>query len=101
YTKPMPSEQSEKLHSKLLDALIYDNIPFNLVKNPYFQAFFNKAVPNYQLPSSDILQENIVDLSANRYKALFIISQTKEIFARNGFQMLSAIACVTDNLPVM
>ncbi|CAG8731338.1 17282_t:CDS:1, partial [Cetraspora pellucida] len=31
YTKPISSAQSEKLHSKLLDALIYDNIPFNLV----------------------------------------------------------------------
>ncbi|CAG8731340.1 17283_t:CDS:2 [Cetraspora pellucida] len=44
---------------------------------------------------------DIVDLSANQHKASFIMSQTKEIFARNGFQMSSAIACVTDNLPVM
>ncbi|CAG8770080.1 12601_t:CDS:2, partial [Dentiscutata heterogama] len=76
--------------------------------------FLNEAVPSYQLPSGDILQKciltkiwtnmsgnsiyrfmilkenqeyivDIVDLSANRHIASFIISQTKEILARNEF----------------
>ncbi|CAG8615544.1 223_t:CDS:2 [Cetraspora pellucida] len=44
---------------------------------------------------------NIIDLSAERHRGLFIKNQTIDMLIRNGFQMSSAIACITDNLSIM
>ncbi|CAG8693720.1 439_t:CDS:2, partial [Cetraspora pellucida] len=154
WCKPISSAQSEKLYSKLLNAIIYGNLSFNLVNNPYFQDFLQELAPSYQPPSLDMLRgciltktfsnhlqkkltimstftdaticldgwtdisgnsiygfmilkeceehvTDIVDLSANRHKATFIMNKIQEVFISNGFKMSSAIACVTDNPPVM
>ncbi|CAG8545044.1 5471_t:CDS:2 [Ambispora leptoticha] len=153
-TKSISSVQSEKLYSKLLNAIIYGNLSFNFVENLYIQDFLQELAPSYQLPSIDMLRgriltrsfsnyvqkklttmstftdaticldgwtdisENsiyrfmvlkeheehvidIVDLSANRHRASFIKNKFQEIFVSNGFQISSAIACVTDNPSVM
>ncbi|RIB25224.1 hypothetical protein C2G38_1956745, partial [Gigaspora rosea] len=44
---------------------------------------------------------NIINLTANRHRALFIKDKTQKTLIRNGFRMTSAIACITDNPPVM
>ncbi|CAG8692009.1 3622_t:CDS:2, partial [Cetraspora pellucida] len=146
--------QSERLYLKLLNAIVYGNISFNFVENPYFQNFLQDLVPSYQAPSLDMLRGriltkkfsnylqkklttmstftdaticldgwtdvsgnfiygfmilkeceehviDIIDLSANRHRSSFLINKTKEILAGNGFQMSFAIACITDNSPVM
>ncbi|CAG8448340.1 13750_t:CDS:2, partial [Cetraspora pellucida] len=120
-SKPLPSTQFEKLHSKLLNAIIYGRILTKKFSN-YLQNKLTKMstftnaticldgwtdVSGNSIYGFMILKEqeehviDIVDLSANRHRATFIMNKTREILTGNGFQMSSAIACVTDNPPVM
>ncbi|CAG8720490.1 10885_t:CDS:2, partial [Cetraspora pellucida] len=49
--RPISRTQSERLHLKFLNAIIYGNIPFTITENPYFQTFLQELAPGYQLPS--------------------------------------------------
>lgn len=48
--RPMSNIQFEKLHTKLLYAMIYGNIPFNFAQNPYFRNYLHDLSPTYQPP---------------------------------------------------
>lgn len=59
-TKLLSLAQSKKLHLKILNAIIYGNIPFNFIENPYQQDFLQESAPSYQPPSIDMLQGHIL-----------------------------------------
>ncbi|CAG8457107.1 14104_t:CDS:2, partial [Cetraspora pellucida] len=120
-SKPMLLVQSERLHLKLLNAIVYEHILTKKFSN-YLQkklttmSTFTDAticldgwtdVSGNSIYSFMILKEreehviDIINLSTNRHRSSFLMNKTKEILARNRFQMSSAIACVTDNPPIM
>ncbi|CAG8718780.1 530_t:CDS:1, partial [Cetraspora pellucida] len=60
YNRPLPNTQSEKLHQKLLKAIIYRNLSFNFVKNPYLQEYLSELNPAYHLPSRDMIKGRLL-----------------------------------------
>ncbi|CAG8623273.1 1363_t:CDS:2 [Cetraspora pellucida] len=60
WCKPISSAQSNKLHSKLLNAIIYGNISFNFIDNLYFRDFLQELAPSYQLLSLDMLCRHVL-----------------------------------------
>ncbi|CAG8719916.1 4576_t:CDS:1, partial [Cetraspora pellucida] len=53
--QPLSQMQLEKLHQKLLKAIIYRNITFSIVNNPYLQEYLHDLNPSYHSPSQDMI----------------------------------------------
>ncbi|CAG8569424.1 4449_t:CDS:2 [Dentiscutata heterogama] len=53
--KPVPQDKQSKINKKLLDAIIYSNLPFKIADNPYFLEFLAELAPNYNPPSACML----------------------------------------------
>ncbi|CAG8477570.1 13561_t:CDS:2, partial [Cetraspora pellucida] len=127
YSQPLPQTHLEKLHQNLLKAIIYGNLPFNIVENPYLKDYLRELNPSYYLPFRDMLQgrlltkifsdhlqkrlntllsltdENqetvldILNLSAHCHTSEFFKGKVTEVLFTNGIQILSTIAVVTNN----
>ncbi|CAG8441495.1 5717_t:CDS:2 [Cetraspora pellucida] len=60
YSRPLSQNQSEKLHQKLLKAIVYGNIPFCIVENPYLQSYLRELNPSYNPPSRDMIKGRLL-----------------------------------------
>ncbi|CAG8465751.1 6453_t:CDS:2 [Dentiscutata heterogama] len=67
--KPISQDKQAKIDKKLLDAVIYDNLAFRIVKNPYFHEFLKELAPNYSPPSAETLSTKILNISFSTYLA--------------------------------
>ncbi|CAG8452847.1 648_t:CDS:2 [Dentiscutata heterogama] len=54
------SDKIDKLHTLLLRSLIYSNVAFQFVENPFFALFLNKLYSSYNLPSRYTLTYRIM-----------------------------------------
>ncbi|CAG8719758.1 15609_t:CDS:2, partial [Dentiscutata heterogama] len=79
--KPLLLEKQAKVDKKLLNAIIYSNLSFKLVKNLYFFEFLNELAPNYCLPSTKILNTKLLYNSYSAYlaKKLEMISSLTDL----------------------
>jgi len=64
---PMSEASTMKHHRNLLNALISCNIPFNIVNDRYMKKFIDDLPGNYQLPSRDVLSENVFTSAATQH----------------------------------
>ncbi|CAG8730422.1 8917_t:CDS:2 [Dentiscutata erythropus] len=53
-------DKINELHTLLLQSLIYSNVPFRFVENPFFALFLKKLYSSYNLPSRYILTHRIM-----------------------------------------
>ena len=62
----LDKKSQEPLHIMLLQALIWGNVPFNFVNNPFFIRFLSKLRPSYCLPTASVFSSRIFNaLSTN------------------------------------
>ncbi|CAG8777492.1 12939_t:CDS:1, partial [Cetraspora pellucida] len=57
---PLPQMQSENLHIKLLKAIIYENIPFNIVENSYLKNYLTALNPSYHSFSRNMIKGHLL-----------------------------------------
>ncbi|CAG8721627.1 18070_t:CDS:2, partial [Cetraspora pellucida] len=91
-TKPMLQDQQAKIDKKLLDAVVYSNLPFKIIENPYMIKFLNELASNYKPPSTDILSSKVLNNSFLAYlekKFEIIKSITDLTIALDGWQNIS------------
>ena len=55
----LDKNSQEEIHVLLLQALIWGNISFNFVNNPFFIRFLSKLRPSYSLPTSFVFSSRI------------------------------------------
>ncbi|CAG8650768.1 3184_t:CDS:2, partial [Dentiscutata heterogama] len=67
YTKPMSQDQHAKIDKRLLDAVVYSNLPFKIIENLYIIKFLNELAPNYKPLSADTLSSKILNNSFSAY----------------------------------
>ncbi|CAG8842260.1 31722_t:CDS:1, partial [Racocetra persica] len=56
----IPPEKATELHTLLLRALLYGNIPFSFIENPFFILFLNNLRSSYNPPSRYALSNSII-----------------------------------------
>ena len=59
FERSINSKVHDELHVLLAQALIWGNIGFNFINNPFFIRFLKKLRPAYSLPSEYILANRI------------------------------------------
>ncbi|CAG8669052.1 12305_t:CDS:2, partial [Cetraspora pellucida] len=67
YIKPISQDKQAKINKKLLDAIIYSNLSFRVIENPYFLEFLNELEPNYNPPSANMLRGKVLNNSFSTY----------------------------------
>ncbi|CAG8855320.1 31024_t:CDS:1, partial [Gigaspora margarita] len=56
----MLPEKASALHTLLLQALVYGNVPFSFIENPFFILFLNNLRSSYNPPSRYTLSNSII-----------------------------------------
>ncbi|CAG8633758.1 1952_t:CDS:2 [Ambispora leptoticha] len=90
--KPISQDKQAKIDKKLLDAVIYGNLSFRIVKNPYFHEFLKELASNYCPPSAETLSTKILNNSFSTYlpKKFKVMSSLTDItVALDGWQNVS------------
>ncbi|RIB14394.1 hypothetical protein C2G38_2195277 [Gigaspora rosea] len=90
--KPIPQDKHNKINKKLLDAVIYGNLSFNVVENLYLLDFLNEIAPNYDPPFADMLRVQVLNHSFSTYLARkfeVMESLTDITIALDGWQDMS------------
>ncbi|CAG8764603.1 12894_t:CDS:2, partial [Ambispora leptoticha] len=80
--KPITQNKQPEINKKLLNAIIYGNLLFKIVENPYFLDFLNELAPNYNPPSTRILHTEV-------FNSLFSSYLSKK------FKMFKSLADIT------
>ena len=55
----LDKKSQEPLHIMLLQGLIWGNVPFNSVNNPFFIRFLSKLRPSYCLPTASVFSSRL------------------------------------------
>jgi len=74
----LDKKSQEPLHTKLLRALIWDNVPFNFVNNLFFIRFLSKLRPSYCLPTASVFSSQIF----NTLSTKIVVESMEEVNSR-------------------
>ena len=64
-TPKLTEDQINFIQKKLIEFLIKDTLPFNILKSPNFQGFINSLNPQFQIPNINSIKESIAFLYDN------------------------------------
>ncbi|CAG8786850.1 2768_t:CDS:2, partial [Cetraspora pellucida] len=90
--KLISEDRQGKLDRMLLDAIIYGNLSFRIVRNPYFLDFLYELAPNYDPPSDETLRTKVLNSSFSTYlakKLELMTSLADTTIALDGWQDIS------------
>ena len=71
-TPELTEDQINYIQKKLIECLIKDSLPFNILKSPNFQSFISSLNPRFQIPNINSIKESIAflyDNSANEIQS--------------------------------
>uniref|UniRef100_A0AAG5CZ13 BED-type domain-containing protein n=1 Tax=Anopheles atroparvus TaxID=41427 RepID=A0AAG5CZ13_ANOAO len=85
-SKAIPAKVKESLDRSLIITICKDNLPFNLVESPNFQAFVTHLNPKYSMPSRKtvaktllpLLYEEVLQTTMDKLKSAKAISLTTD-----------------------
>ncbi|CAG8656961.1 849_t:CDS:2 [Cetraspora pellucida] len=82
YTKPISQDQKFRIDKKILDAVVYGNLFFKIIENPYIIKLLNELAPNYKPPSSimdiTVALDGWQDISRNSIYTFMALKEDQE-----------------------
>ncbi|CAG8848489.1 33934_t:CDS:2, partial [Gigaspora margarita] len=97
----MLPEKASALHILLLQALVYGNVPFSFIKNPFFVLFLNNLRSSYNTLLKYTLSNSIIQ---TKYAQILVemVDQINEIYTNKiiNIEDFSSIRHTADNLLV-